>query len=80
MNNFQTIKTNKTMANLAQYNTDQFQTLMNDLDFAVSALYNESINDFEDINPSTLEELKDSVEDNIKTLNDILSQLKWKTK
>jgi hypothetical protein len=68
------------MANLAQYNTDQFQTLMNDLDFAVSALYNESINDFEDINPSTLEELKDSVEDNIKTLNDILSQLKWKTK
>ena len=68
------------MANLAQYNTDQFQTLMNDLDSAVSALYNESINDFEDIDASTLEELTDSVEDNIKTLNDILSQLKWKTK
>jgi hypothetical protein len=68
------------MNKLSDYNEDQFQTLMNDLDFAVSALYNESINDFEDINPSTLEELKDSVEDNIKTLNDILSQLKWKTK
>ena len=68
------------MNKLSDYNEDQFQTLMNDLDFAVSALYNESINDFEDINPSTIEELKDSVEDNIKTLNDILSQLKWKTK
>ena len=68
------------MNKLSDYNEDQFQTLMNDLDFAVSALYNESINDFEDINPSTLEELKDSVEDNIKTLNDILSQLKWKNK
>jgi hypothetical protein len=68
------------MANLAQYNTDQFQTLMNDLDFAVSAIYNESINDFEDIDASTLEELTDSVEDNIKTLNVILSQLKWKNK
>jgi hypothetical protein len=68
------------MANLAQYNTDQFQTLMNDLDLAVSAIYNESINDFEDIDASTLEELTDSVEDNIKTLNDILSQLKWKNK
>ena len=68
------------MANLAQYNTDQFQTLMNDLDSAVSALYNESINDFEDVDASTLEELTDSVEDNIKTLNVILSQLKWKNK
>jgi hypothetical protein len=68
------------MNKLSDYNEDQFQTLMNDLDLAVSALYNESINDFEDINPSTLEELKDSVEDNIKTLNDILSQLKWKNK
>jgi hypothetical protein len=68
------------MANLSSYNEDQFQTLMNDLDLAVSALYNESINDFEDIDTSTLEELTDSVEDNIKTLNDILSQLKWKTK
>jgi hypothetical protein len=68
------------MNKLSDYNEDQFQTLMNDLDFAVSALYSESINDFEDINPSTLEELKDSVEDNIKTLNDILSQLKWKNK
>ncbi len=68
------------MANLAQYNTDQFQTLMNDLDSAVSALYNESINDFEDMDASTIEELTDSVEDNIQTLKDILSQLKWKTK
>jgi len=68
------------MANLAQYNTDQFQTLMNDLDSAVSALYNESINDFEDVDASTLEELTDSVEDNIQTLKDILSQLKWKNK
>jgi hypothetical protein len=53
---------------------------MNDLDLAVSALYNESINDFEDIDSSTLEELTDSVEDNINTLKDILSQLKWKNK
>jgi hypothetical protein len=68
------------MANLAQYNTDQFQTLMNDLDLAVSALYNESINDFEDMDASTIEELTDSVEDNIQTLKDILSQLKWKNK
>jgi hypothetical protein len=68
------------MNKLSDYNEDQFQTLMNDLDFAVSALYSESINDFEDINPSTLEELKDSVEENIKTLNGILSQLKWKNK
>jgi hypothetical protein len=68
------------MANLSSYNEDQFQTLMNDLDLAVSAIYNESINDFEDIDASTLEELTDSVEDNIKTLNDILSQLKWKNK
>ena len=68
------------MANLTQYNTDQFQTLMNDLDSAVSALYNESINDFEDMDASTIEELTDSVEDNIQTLKDILSQLKWKNK
>lgn len=68
------------MANLAQYNTDQFQTLMNDLDLAVSAIYNESINDFEDVDASTLEELTNSVEDNINTLKDILSQLKWKNK
>jgi hypothetical protein len=68
------------MNKLSDYNEDQFQTLMNDLDLSVSALYNESINDFEDINPSTLEELKDSVEENIKTLNGILSQLKWKNK
>jgi hypothetical protein len=68
------------MANLSSYNEDQFQTLMNDLDLAVSALYNESINDFEDIDVSTLKELTDSVEENIKTLNDILSQLKWKNK
>jgi hypothetical protein len=68
------------MANLSSYNEDQFQTLMNDLDLAVSALYNESINDFEDIDASTLEELTDSVEDNINTLKDILSQLKWKNK
>jgi hypothetical protein len=68
------------MANLSSYNEDQFQTLMNDLDLAVSAIYNESINDFQDIDTSTLEELTDSVEDNIKTLNDILSQLKWKNK
>ncbi len=68
------------MANLSSYNEDQFQTLMNDLDLAVSALYNESINDFEDIDASTLEELTDSVEDNIQTLKDILSQLKWKNK
>jgi hypothetical protein len=68
------------MANLSSYNEDQFQTLMNDLDLAVSAIYNESINDFEDIDASTLEELTDSVEDNINTLKDILSQLKWKNK
>lgn len=68
------------MANLSNYNEEQFQTLMNDLDLAVSALYSESINDFEDVDASTLEELTDSVEDNIKTLNGILSQLKWKTK
>ncbi len=68
------------MNKLSDYNEEQFQTLMNDLDLAVSALYNESINDFEDIDSSTLEELTDSVEDNINTLKDILSQLKWKNK
>ena len=68
------------MNKLSDYNEEQFQTLMNDLDLAVSALYNESINDFEDIDASTLEELTNNVEDNINTLKDILSQLKWKNK
>jgi hypothetical protein len=68
------------MNKLSDYNEEQFQTLMNDLDLAVSALYNESINDFEDVDSSTLEQLTDSVEDNINTLKDILSQLKWKNK
>ena len=68
------------MNKLSDYNEEQFQTLMNDLDLVVSALYNESINDFEDVDSSTLEQLTDSVEDNINTLKDILSQLKWKNK
>jgi hypothetical protein len=72
----QTIK----MSNLENYNNDQFQTLMNDLDLSVSSLYNESINDFEDMDISTIVELTDVIEYNIETLKGILSQLKWKIK
>jgi hypothetical protein len=68
------------MSNLENYNNDQFQTLMNDLDLSVSSLYNESINDFEDMDISTIVELTDVIEYNIETLNGILSQLKWKIK
>ena len=53
----QTIK----MSNLENYNNDQFQTLMNDLDLSVSSLYNESINDFEDMDISTIVELTDVI-------------------
>jgi hypothetical protein len=50
------------------------------LDLSVSSLYNESINDFEDMDISTIVELTDVIEYNIETLNGILSQLKWKIK
>jgi hypothetical protein len=66
------------MSNLVQYNNDQFQTLMNDLDSSVLALYNESVNDFEDMDISIQLELTDVIEYNIETLNGILSQLKRK--
>jgi hypothetical protein len=72
------IKLNK-MSNLENYN-NQFQTLMNDLDSSVSSLYNESVNDFEDMDISTIVELTDVIEYNIETLKGILSQLKWKIK
>ena len=67
------------MSNLENYN-NQFQTLMNDLDSSVSSLYNESVNDFEDMDISTIVELTDVIEYNIETLKGILSQLKWKIK
>lgn len=70
------IKLNK-MSNLENYN-NQFQTLMNDLDSSVSSLYNESVNDFEDMDISTIVELTDVIEYNIETLKGILSQLKRK--
>jgi hypothetical protein len=65
------------MSNLENYN-NQFQTLMNDLDSSVSSLYNESVNDFEDMDISTIVELTDVIEYNIETLKGILSQLKRK--
>lgn len=66
------------MSNLEKYNNDQFQILMNDLDSSVSSLYNESVNDFEGMDISTIVELTDVIEYNIETLNGILSQLKRK--
>ena len=66
------------MSNLENYNNDQFQILMNDLDSSVSSLYNESVNDFEGMDISTIVELTDVIEYNIETLKGILSQLKRK--
>ena len=66
------------MSNLENYNNDQFQILINDLDSSVSSLYNESVNDFEGMDISTIVELTDVIEYNIETLKGILSQLKRK--
>ena len=66
------------MSNLEKYNNDQFQILINDLDSSVSSLYNESVNDFEGMDISTIVELTDVIEYNIETLKGILSQLKRK--